>query len=404
MFVPRMDDRGTPQGAQAGLPFLRQSAWAHIPDLEIVTVQPVPIKTIPPEPAHLPRARVLLSGMADDRDLLRTAAELTRDLQRPNPWIYWPDCLGSAAVGYAALAGAIVAHSPWAALGFGVIAVLALYRATLFIHEITHLNHAQLPWFRLVWNLLVGVPTMLPSFMYEGIHTQHHTRVKYGTAEDPEYLALALMKPWTLPVFFFVSVLMPVGLIVRFGVLGPLSIVIPPLRRVVIERFSGLQMNPSYRRRPPEGEFARQWFWEELGASLVAMTILATAATGLLPLHALVVYMLIIAGVALLNQARTLVAHRWENEGEPLTVTAQFLDSTNVPDGLLPRLWAPVGLRFHALHHLLPSLPYHALPLAHRRIADAMGSNSTYAKANYPTLRGLLARLFASTMTRGMAD
>lgn len=344
------------------------------------------------------QARIALSGMADDRALLRAAAELTRDLQRPNPWLYWPDCLGSALVGYAALAGAIMAHSPWAMLGFAALAIVALYRATLFIHEITHLNHALLPGFRPVWNLVVGAPTMLPSFMYEGIHTQHHTRVKYGTAEDPEYLPLALMKPWTVPVFFLVAGLMPVGLILRFGVLGPLSVVIPPLRTVVIERFSGLQTNPHYRRRPPEGVFARQWFWEELGASLVAMAIIAGTISGWLPLHALFVYMGVIAGTALLNQARTLVAHRWENEGEPLTVTAQFLDSTNVPDGFMPWIWAPVGLRFHATHHLLPSLPYHALGEAHRRLAAAFGQDSTYARANYPTLRGLLGNLMASTM------
>ncbi len=369
-------------------------------------MQPAPIVPGPTEIAAAPRAtaRIVLSGIADDRDLLRAAAELTRDLQRPNAWIYWPDCLGSAAVGYGALAGAMLAHSPWLALGFGVVAVLTLYRATLFIHEITHLNHALLPGFRPVWNVVVGVPTMLPSFLYEGIHTQHHTRTRYGTAEDPEYLALALMKPWTLPLFFCVAALMPIGLIVRFGVLGPLSLLVPPLRRVVVARFSGLQTNPVYQRRSPEGEFARQWFWEELGASLMAVTIMVTAAIGLLPVHALLVYLAVIAGVALLNQARTLVAHRWENQGEPLTVTAQFLDSTNVPDGMLPRLWAPVGLRFHALHHLLPSLPYHALGEAHRRLSAAMGNDSTYARANYPTLRGLLARLISSTMTRGMAD
>jgi fatty acid desaturase len=366
-------------------------------------VQPAPQMSPTPDAPARP-ARIALSGMADDRELLRTAAELTRDLQRPRAWIYWPDFLGSAAIGYATLAGAILAHSPWVALACGVVAVLTLYRATLFIHEITHLNHALLPGFRFVWNLVLGVPTMLPSFMYEGIHTQHHTRVKYGTAEDPEYLPLALMKPWSLPLFFLVSALMPIGLILRFGVLGPLSMVIPPLRRVVIERFSGLQMNPSYRRRRPEGAFARQWFWEELGASLVAMTIIGTAIAGILPLHALWVYMAVIAGVALLNQARTLVAHRWENEGDALTVTAQFLDSTNVPDGVLPLLWAPVGLRFHALHHLLPSLPYHALAEAHRRISGALGTDSTYARANYPTLRGLLGRLFDSTMTRGLKN
>jgi fatty acid desaturase len=108
--------------------------------------------------------------------------------------------------------------------------------------------------------------------------------------------------------------------------------------------------------------------------------------------------MVVISGVAVLNQVRTLVAHLWENEGEPLTVTAQYLDSVNVPGGFLPYLWAPVGLRFHALHHLLPSLPYHSLGEAHRRLSEALGTESTYQGANYPTLRGLMARLAASTM------
>ena len=70
-----------------------------------------------------------------------------------------------------------------------------------------------------------------------------------------------------------------------------------------------------------------------------------------------------------LNQVRTLVAHLWENDGEPMSVTAQYLDSVNVPPpGTLPALWAPVGLRYHALHHLLPGVPYHNLGEAHRRL------------------------------------
>lgn len=343
--------------------------------------------------------------MADDRAMLRAAAELTRDLQRPDPRIYWGDFLGSTVLAYAAVAGAILLPAV-PAMACGLVAVLMLYRATLFIHEISHLNHTLLPGFRLGWNVLVGAPVMLPSFMYEGIHIIHHTRTRYGTAEDPEYLPLALMKPWSLPVFLLVSVLMPVGLLLRFGILGPLSLLSPRLRRVVIGRFSGLQINPDFERRPPEGPFARQWFWEELGASLVAVTLLATVATGVLPLKALLVWMGVISGVAVINQIRTLVAHLWENEGEPLTVTAQYLDSTNVPDGWLPSLWAPVGLRYHALHHLLPSLPYHALGTAHRRIAAALGQDSTYQRANYPTLRGLLGQLASSTMKQrgGPAD
>jgi fatty acid desaturase len=95
-----------------------------------------------------------------------------------------------------------------------------------------------------------------------------------------------------------------------------------------------------------------------------------------------------------INQIRTLVAHLWENDGEVLTVTGQYLDSVNVPPpGVLPEIWAPVGLRYHALHHLLPGVPYHALGEAHRRIAAALGSEATYARANYPSLFGLVGRL-----------
>lgn len=351
-------------------------------------------------PPSVATAKIRLSGMADDRAMLRAAAELTRDLQKARPVIYWSDFLGSAALGYGALAGAILLPSTGWALVSALVAVMALYRASLFIHEITHMKHADLPGFRIGWNLLLGIPMMLPSFMYEGIHTIHHTRTRYGTVEDPEYLPLALMKPWTLPEFLIVSALMPVGLLLRFGVLGPLSLLSRRLRRLVVARYSGLQINPKFERKAPEGAFARQWRWQEIGAGIVAVTLIATVATGMLPLRALLIYMGIISGVAVLNQVRTLVAHLWENEGEPLTVTAQFLDSVNVPNGPLPWLWAPVGLRFHALHHLLPSLPYHALAEAHRRISESLGQGSTYEAANYPTLRGLIGRLASSTMKR----
>ena len=103
----------------------------------------------------------------------------------------------------------------------------------------------------------------------------------------------------------------------------------------------------------------------------------------------------------LLNQVRTLVAHLWENDGEPLTVTAQYLDSVNVPPPVfLPALWAPVGLRYHALHHLLPSLPYHALGEAHRRLTTTLTKDSLYHKASYSGLPLLVGRIARSTMSR----
>src|SRR5690606_34526327 len=177
---------------------------------------------------------------------------------------------------YAALAGAILIGNTLLAVVSGVLASLALYRALLFIHELTHIHRNALPGFRLVWNLVVGIPMLTPSLMYENVHTLHHARTRYGTVEDPEYLPLALMKPWSLPLFILIALLAPPALLVRSAVLVPLGALFPRLRRVVWERFSALSINPAFRRRPPEGEFARQVFWQEVGASGWALVALAS--------------------------------------------------------------------------------------------------------------------------------
>ncbi len=99
------------------------------------------------------KAARALATMPDDTAMLRAAVELTRDLGTARPGIYWPDCLVSAALGYGALATAIVARQPWLVVLAGLVAALALYRATLFIHELSHIRQGALPGFRLVWNL-----------------------------------------------------------------------------------------------------------------------------------------------------------------------------------------------------------------------------------------------------------
>ena len=74
--------------------------------------------------------------------------------------------------------------------------------------------------------------------------------------------------------------------------------------------------------------------------------------------------------VSFFNTLRVLGAHEYESDGQPRDRFEQLQDSIDTPGGPWTELWAPVGLRYHALHHYFPGIPYHNLGKAlspHRR-------------------------------------
>ncbi|WP_297510520.1 fatty acid desaturase [uncultured Caulobacter sp.] len=326
--------------------------------------------------------------------LTKQAYGLTEDLMTPNAAVYWTDLVVSVALMWGGFFVAATTIHLSIGLGAGLVSMLALYRALSFIHELTHLRADETPGFRTGWNVLVGVPLMTPSLMYEGVHNIHHIKDRFGTALDPEYMPLSRFTPLKLAGFLFVALLAPLGVILRSAILVPLSFVIPPLRRYVKTKLSALIINPDFA-RDDLARWRTEWVIQDVACWLWSWAVIAATVAGWLPIRFVATGLAIFSLATFLNQARTLVAHHWDNDGDKMTLDEQFLDSVNVPPpNLASYLWAPVGLRYHALHHLLPRLPYHNLGKAHARLAQALGSDSLYHRASEKGLIQALGELF----------
>ncbi len=81
-------------------------------------------------------------------------------------------------------------------------------------------------------------------------------------------------------------------------------------------------------------------------------------------------------------------------DGRAMPREQQLLDSTNITENvLLSELLFPLGMRYHALHHLFPRLPYHNLGIAHRRLMFHLPDDLPYRETVYPTWLAVVRKL-----------
>ena len=335
---------------------------------------------------------------------IREARRVVQDLFEPDARVYWADFLISITIAYVAygLVAALPAFSVWQVAAY-VVACLAIYRAALFTHELVHLKGERFLAFRFVWNALCGVPFLMPSFTYY-THVAHHSRKHYGTTEDGEYLPLGAEPAWHLATYLTQPFYLPLAALLRFAVFSPIAWASPGFRRFVRQRMSSMIMDPSYVRPLPTEKELRYWRVQEVACFVFAMSILALLLTGALPWTFLLQAYAIGVGVLGINHIRTMGAHRFTHTGEELSFVDQLLDSVNYPNhAILSELWAPVGLRFHALHHLFPSMPYHSLAEAHRRLMRELPADSPYRQTVSPGLTHTLYQLWRNARAASRA-
>jgi len=318
---------------------------------------------------------------------------LVGDCFDPDPRIYWLDWGLSAAVGWAAFWLAVT-NPGWPAVAFSAVAVFALYRAVIFTHELVHVRRGRLPGFRPAWDAVCGMPLLAPSFLYDGVHQEHHFRHHYGTPEDGEYLPFGHPPRWMILAYLASHLVIPLLAVLRFGAIGPLSWVWPALRRHVLRRMSSLSIDPRYVRTLPD-RIPTGWRLQEAACAGFVWAGAVALWTGWLPPRALWMWYAVAVVILVMNGVRTLAAHRYANESGTLTRDQQLLDSVNIAGrSPLTPLLAPVGLRYHALHHLFPTMPYHHLGKAHRRLMDALPPDAPYRATVEPGFRAALADLW----------
>lgn len=336
------------------------------------------------------------------------ARGLVGDLQKPAPRIYWTDFLFSVIGGH--IAFIVVYRLPqifpeaswrWYAAAAAYVACIILYmRAVMFIHELVHLPKEGFRGFRIAWNALCGIPFLVPSFLYYP-HLDHHRRKHYGTEHDGEYLSLSHHGPWMIVGFIVQSLIIPFLGVLRFAVISPICWLFPKARPLIHRHASTMVVDPFYRRNDLSPRVHRMVIVQEVLCFLWCIAFAARAfilGDGFSDPIWPTAYAVAI-GLVTLNELRTLGAHRWTGRGEQMTFEQQMLDSVNYPHApWISELWGPVGTRYHALHHLFPSIPYHNLGKAHRRLIEGLPPDSPYRLTVAPSLTSEIKALWKRSL------
>jgi fatty acid desaturase len=241
----------------------------------------------------------------------------------------------------------------------------------------------------------MGIPMLTPWIIYRN-HIDHHSVRYFGTPDDGEYLPLAAAPRIETIKYVLQTPVLPILLILSFGVVGPLSWFHKGLREWVLTAASHGVSNPYYRKRiAPADE--KHWLAVEI------LCFLWLALLAVLLVKGVIDWMVLPKAIALfgltlaLNWVRNLAAHGYGSRGERVTLAEQVADSVNITGQTwLTTLMFPVGLRYHALHHLFPFLPYHNLGKAHERLASRLPPESPYHRVNHRSYFAAVGRLWRS--------
>lgn len=306
----------------------------------------------------------MLVATTEREETLRIQA-LLKPFQKLSPITFYLDLIATAILAWVPLY--LLSVTPLGAMSvlYFVLAYVGFFRGHAFIHEVVHFRK-KIKGLGPLYNVLFGYPNRAPYYIHEP-HQFHHLPTTFATAKDPEYMVLAGKGRF----FFFLPILttpfVPLVLLLRFGVLPLVSWAFPVTARTwLYNRLSTLVVNPGYFRDIRHSNDLKVALREDSLCALFFLGWVALAYTGVLNVTFFISLYAVIVATTLVNIYRARVAHHYDNHsGERLSPYGILRDSTCVEGSVLDIFWAPIGLKYHSMHHLAPTIPYHNLARAH---------------------------------------
>ncbi|MCP3142040.1 fatty acid desaturase [Pyxidicoccus xibeiensis] len=337
---------------------------------------------------------------------------LLSDLMEPDMKVFWSYFL-------------LATLSTWASLSFLIyrannlrfdlvffcvffVSVICVYHAVTFTHELAHLDQRRFGSFFWAWNLLVGGLFAIPAFIYGDNHLDHHSK-KYGTSLDPEYINFKKAPTSGLVEFLGMNLFLPYLGILRFCILTPVSHLHSRLRQLVLREASFMGMKSRFARRVSEdASVLKSWSIQEMITFAYLWALVFLVLSGKLHWSAIVVWASIITFVGVINGIRALaVTHKYFSMGDaPIPWSEHIEECIEIENrGLSTLLFCPVGTQYHMTHHMFPSIPFHHLPEARRRLSPHFEKDSFYhanvRKGIIDGLRRFLQGIYSTSPHRG---
>ncbi|MEK6248292.1 MAG: hypothetical protein N2C12_08940, partial [Planctomycetales bacterium] len=102
------------------------------------------------------------------------AREIVKDLMAPNPRIYWADFLVTITIAFGSAGVYMLMFPAWESIVAFFVAGFALHRLANFMHEVAHFKtNKSMRSFLYGWNIMAGVPMLMPSYFFDN-HLAHH--------------------------------------------------------------------------------------------------------------------------------------------------------------------------------------------------------------------------------------